>query len=155
MDRGAWQATVHRIAKSRTRLSDYLPTYLPTWISPPSQATPESALVHPSSGRSVKGKLASHTPHRKTTEHGSPVNTGTDLSSFSYSHSTSYSVANTEPIKTTANMRPFAELSRKELICLSVSDPAHHEWPDERAERKLQRPCQRNPTWRLPAACFS
>ena len=27
MDRGAWQATVHRITKSRTGLSDYL-TYL-------------------------------------------------------------------------------------------------------------------------------
>ena len=23
MDRGAWQATVHRVAKSRTRLSDF------------------------------------------------------------------------------------------------------------------------------------
>ena len=26
MDRGPWQATVHRVAKSRTRLSDYITT---------------------------------------------------------------------------------------------------------------------------------
>ena len=40
-------------------------TTLPTWISSPSQTTLASALVHPSSGRSVKGKLASHLPPPK------------------------------------------------------------------------------------------
>ena len=30
MDRGAWQATVHGVAKSRTRLSDF--TYLLTYL---------------------------------------------------------------------------------------------------------------------------
>ena len=31
MDRGAWQATVHRVAKSRTRLSDFTFTYTSYW----------------------------------------------------------------------------------------------------------------------------
>ena len=31
MDRGAWQATVHGVAKSRTRLSDF--TYSPPYIT--------------------------------------------------------------------------------------------------------------------------
>ena len=78
------------------RVGHNLVTTLPTWISSPSQITLGSALVHPSSGRSVKGKLAPTYPHQKTTEQGSPVNTGTELSSFSYSHGISYSVANTK-----------------------------------------------------------
>ena len=31
MDRGAWQATVHRVTKSRTRLSDFTFTYTSYW----------------------------------------------------------------------------------------------------------------------------
>ena len=31
VDRGAWQATVHRVAKSQTRLSDFTHTHITGW----------------------------------------------------------------------------------------------------------------------------
>ena len=37
MDRGAWQATVHGVAKSRTQLSDYATTKSKAGEAPPSQ----------------------------------------------------------------------------------------------------------------------
>ena len=35
MDRGAWQATVHGVTKSQTRLSNYITTNLIEQLSPP------------------------------------------------------------------------------------------------------------------------
>ena len=34
MDRGAWKAAVHGVAKSQTQLSDFTFTFLP-WVPPP------------------------------------------------------------------------------------------------------------------------
>ena len=62
MDRGAWQAAVHGVAKSRTRLSDFTFTFLSHGLK--EMATHSSVLAWRIPGVGEPGRLPSMGSHR-------------------------------------------------------------------------------------------